>query len=498
MIYDYVVIGAGVSGMTSALILAKQGFRTALIEKSAHMGPTVRGFERDGIYFDTGFHYTGGLGKGEPLDTFFRYLGLIDSIIKVPLRKDCFDSFRCLVPDFMFDFPYGYDNIRTVFEERFPKEIDAIDTYLSAVKKHYHSVPYVNLELEKASIGLTDVHGPTLQEFLDGLTSNRLLKCILSMHCFLHGVSPSEVSVAQHAYVAGSYYESAHTISGGGRRLANAFQERLKSAGVDIYCGNATTSLLLSSDGTLAGIRLENGTAISAKGCISTVHPLELMKIAPEQVFRPAYRKRLSELQDTPSACILYAVCSSPVEKLEGSNIFLFPTPDFDFMTGDKPVNMRPMYITAAGERTGRQSENGFIAICPISAVQARVFLDPISQERSDNYQAVKENIRQEMIHLLQSSYRGMTEKIIDVICATPLTLRDYTNSPFGSLYGVQHKTGQYNPMPVTRLRGLFLAGQAVTAPGIMGAMMSAFVACGSIVGDVKMKQELKQCRIEG
>jgi all-trans-retinol 13,14-reductase len=34
MKYDYVIIGAGVSGMTAALILAKNGFDVALVEKS--------------------------------------------------------------------------------------------------------------------------------------------------------------------------------------------------------------------------------------------------------------------------------------------------------------------------------------------------------------------------------------------------------------------------------------------------------------------------------
>ncbi len=37
--------------------------------------------------------------------------------------------------------------------------------------------------------------------------------------------------------------------------------------------------------------------------------------------------------------------------------------------------------------------------------------------------------------------------------------------------------------MPATRLKGLFLAGQAITAPGIMGAMMSGFLVCGAILG---------------
>ena len=68
MSYDYLIIGAGASGLTSALILAQEGYRVALIERSPYLAPLLRGFSRRGVYFDTGFHYSGGLGRGEILD----------------------------------------------------------------------------------------------------------------------------------------------------------------------------------------------------------------------------------------------------------------------------------------------------------------------------------------------------------------------------------------------------------------------------------------------
>ncbi|WP_026842265.1 FAD-dependent oxidoreductase [Citrifermentans bremense] len=60
MRYDFAVIGAGVSGITSALILAKHGRSVALLEKAPRTAPLLRGFSRQGVQFDTGFHYTGG------------------------------------------------------------------------------------------------------------------------------------------------------------------------------------------------------------------------------------------------------------------------------------------------------------------------------------------------------------------------------------------------------------------------------------------------------
>jgi all-trans-retinol 13,14-reductase len=78
---------------------------------------------------------------------------------------------------------------------------------------------------------------------------------------------------------------------------------------------------------------------------------------------------------------------------------------------------------------------------------------------------------------------------------ATPLTLRDFSNSPAGSLYGAKHRVGQYNPMSGTRIGGLYLIGQSIVAPGVLGAVISAFLACGSILGHDRLRKELTACR---
>ena len=496
MKYDYVIIGGGISGMTAALILAKEGYSTALVEKSTQLAPTVRGFTRKGLYFDTGFHYAGGFGEGEPLDILFRYLGLAAGIEKKPLREDGFDTFRCLEPDFVFSHPWGYDRIREQFHSAFPGEAGAIDTYFSAVRKQFYSIPYVNLDLPEDTLKPSVQSEVALQSFLDGLTNNDLLKCILSMHCFLHGTGPDEVSFDQHAWVAGSYYESASAVLGGGLSIVQAFEERLGALGVDLFTGAEASKVLTGSDGSLWGIELKDGRALQCGACICTIHPLSLLGIVPDNVFRRAYTARLRDLEETVSAAILYAACDGPIPELDGTNLFLFPRPDFKFLREDMPVEARPMYITAAGTgRKGTSEKQGFIAICPMSQKQTGPLMDCTSGNRSSQYEELKEEIAEAIMRSVKTTYPQIASKITNLTSATPLTLRDYTNSPYGSLYGVKHRVDQVNPMPVTRLKGLFLAGQAITAPGVMGAVMSSFVTCGSIIGHEKLRKELRACR---
>ena len=230
VIYDFVVIGAGIAGITSALTLARNGYRVALVEKREQTAPLLRGFSRRGIHFDTGFHYTGGLGAGEPLDVFFRYLGVADHLVTFPFREQGFDLFRSGRDAFEFQLPYGYELLREKLAAAFPEDAAAIDQYLGMVRKTCASLPYLNLAADfNAFTALHEVQGPTLAETLDSLTGNRLLKSLLGMHCLLYGVPPEQIPFSQHARIVGNYYQSTHGIQGGGLALAHAFDARLSS-----------------------------------------------------------------------------------------------------------------------------------------------------------------------------------------------------------------------------------------------------------------------------
>ena len=51
----------------TALILAKEGRKVAIIEKNKQFGGNLQSFLRDEVLFDTGVHYVGSLGEGQTL-----------------------------------------------------------------------------------------------------------------------------------------------------------------------------------------------------------------------------------------------------------------------------------------------------------------------------------------------------------------------------------------------------------------------------------------------
>lgn len=492
MKYDVAVIGGGVSGLSSSLILAGCGLSVALIEKSKVPAQMVRGFRRCGLRFDTGFHYAGGLGDGEPFDLLLRYLGLADRLTKEAFDPEGFDKVRFRQPEFEFHFPCGLERLRERLIEAFPRERSAIEKYLVEVERVAASFPFMNLEMGFEPPGL--FQGPTLQELLDKLTSDRLLKGVLSAHSLLYGVSPKEVPFALHAVVVAPYYRSAHGLRGGGESLAEAFEAETSRRGVDLFRGEGAAAIELGTDGRPNGVRLSGGRTVACGSCVATVHPRTLLGLLPQGAFRPAYRKRLAALEETPSAFLLYGGASSSLKGLNGSNLFLLPSPEAPSLLEDGAEN-GPLYVTAAHSASENAEGNGFMAISPVSGRLTDCWADSRRGERPREYTDFKEAMARDLRERMESFSPELRGKIAWCEGATPLTLRDYGHSPEGSLYGVKHRVEQVNPQPLTRIPGLLLAGQATAAPGILGAMISAFQTCGHLVGHERIRSEVRACR---
>ena len=495
MIYDCVVIGAGLSGLASSIILSKNGLRTALVEKSLKTGPLVRGFKRRGHYFDTGFHHAGGIGEGSTGRMMLDYLDVARHLSMVPCSPDCFDVVRFKGASFEFRFPTGYENIRDRLIESFPDDAHAINEYLDEIKKQCSLLPFLNLDADLNAVNiLENVHGASLSEFLSRLTDSLYLKSVLSVHCLLNGVPPGEQGLNNYAYIVGPYYESVTYIEGGGSELANAFEKSAEEKGVDLFLGKESDKLLFSSSGDLTGVGLKDGSIINCRNIVSTVHPLHLLTFIPETRFRRSYISRIKLLDETPSAYILYGTSEIDLNNLFGYSLYLTPDDGGDFSDCGKPLEERPanLIINKSGG-TEDATGHGFIVIIPALMKEVDAWENTTRGSRPQGYRDFKEEVRERMLGHIVSFHPDLKGKVQAIDCSTPLTLRDYSGSPFGSMYGAKHKIEQYNPFPVTRIPGLYLAGQSIVAPGLLGTMISAFLACGNILGHDFIRGELKR-----
>ena len=81
MKYDAVIIGAGISGLLSALVLAKERKNVLILEKSSVIGGNCRSYLVDGFQVDTGAHAITSLKKGPLVTLMDKYFDIIPKFI---------------------------------------------------------------------------------------------------------------------------------------------------------------------------------------------------------------------------------------------------------------------------------------------------------------------------------------------------------------------------------------------------------------------------------
>lgn len=291
----------------------------------------------------------------------------------------------------------------------------------------------------------------------------------------------------------GPHLESVWAIRGGGKTLAQAFDTTLDKLGIDIYCGRGATEIGFSADKKPSRVRLEGGDTLDCRGCISTVHPREFLNIIPDGIFRPSYRKRLMLLEETPAAYLLFARCHLPLHMSHYNHMILTHSYNLKGLGQNEPLENRPMFLSFSPQEVDGERLVALTAISPSSMEETDSWLNTIKGCRPAQYKAFKEEISDRMLSHIKKVCPSLGAAIDLLEFATPLTMRDFVNTPYGSIYGAKHRIAQYNPLPITKAKGLFLAGQSTVAPGILGAIISAFLSCGFIVGQDKIFLQLKE-----
>ncbi|EAT15896.1 FAD dependent oxidoreductase [Desulfuromonas acetoxidans DSM 684] len=486
--YDAVIVGGGISGATCALVLSHFGWRVAVVEREAHITPLLRGFSRHGVHHDTGFHYAGGLGKGEVLDRFLGFLGLSRKIELYPFKRQGFDRIIDRSTSDVIDFSYAEQDWRDSLLAAFPHEATAIDRFQQTVLSICDSMPYLNTKKTFGEEGLfAHSQDVSLQSFVAELTQDHRLRAALCLHCLLHGTPPDQIPLRLHAAVVGPYCRSVHGVRGGGSQLSQAFDDCLQQAGVDSFCSSTVTAMSVGREGEIAGVLLASGQKLVAKQVIHAADPRLLLDWLDERCFRPVYRRRLAALQETQSALVLFGRSAQPVDALAGRNLYLA-----DLQQGTQlfsgTIAQRPLYLSSAGQGCG------IIGIMPEDYSRFEPWQNTRRGQRPDDYRHVKQQYCEQIMERIDQTVPEISQALQSPFLATPLTLRDYLHYPQGAVYGVSHQLAHYPLQVATRVRGLYLSGQALAAPGLMGAMVGAFYTCGTLLGHQRVAEELNQC----
>jgi all-trans-retinol 13,14-reductase len=497
--YDDIVVGAGISGMTLAALLAANKRRVLLLEKAGHVGGSLSRFWRQGVPFDTGFHFTGGFGPGGILQEMLDVLGMSDRI--QPVYFAAKESNRCVFEEESASFylPLGLTNTIVGLKQYFPAESAGIDKYFELIRTVCAKTLPMDLRKIAETPDIIDQDYVSFQSVLDELFTDKLLKGLLSIYCSCYGTRPAEVSFANHSRVVFNFHESVARVKDGGDAFIRGFKDNLEQAGVDILCGRYIAECVDVEHDKVGTFVLDDGSCVKSDFCTFTIHPQKILKTLPAKHLSKAFIERVSEFESSLGFFSLFGVLKEPIPQDDAapSITSLFPCSDVNKLL-DRDYNGRPALVVMTSDESSSAGTFRAVSALAVSfAGQMKQWQGTSVGSRPVEYYQYKSRLTEDIYQRIIEAFPKYKESFKVLDSASPLTFRDYLNSPDGSAYGIKQKLGQFNLFGKLPLRNLYVCGQSSVLPGLVGAMMSAFVVARALVGKEEYSRfiEGKLCR---
>lgn len=497
--YDIVVIGSGLGGLACGTILAKEGYNVCILEKNKQIGGMLQIFVREKVIFDTGVHYVGGLNEGQNLNQLFRYLGIMDKINIRKMDEDFVDGLIFKDDPIIYKYAQGYDNFIRVMLSYFPEEEVAIRAFCNKIREICKQFPLYNLKAGNYT-DTEDAYRTDTQAYLETLTKNKKLLCVLAGTNLLYGGLPDKTPLFVHALIVNHYIESSWKFVDGGSQIARYLAKEITSRGGKII-KHVNVVKLKEENGKITYAEAEDGEKYYADIFISNIHPLRTLEMTESSMFRNAYRSRLKSLDSTTSVFYANVVLKKNAFKYLNSNIYCFAQEDpwcaIKYTDDNWPQGYALFYVASSKVSEYAEGVTIMSYMRMDEVEQWRNTFNTVSHEndRGKEYEAFKRVKAERLFDAVEKQFPGFKDAIKSYTTATPLTARDYIGTDDGSLYGFAKDYRE--PMktfisPRTKIPNLLLTGQNINMHGVLGVTISAVVTSSQILGLEYLVEKIK------
>ena len=488
--YDIVVVGAGLGGLLSAVILVKEGFKVCVLEKDKQIGGCLQTFSFNKKVFDSCVHYIGGLGEGHTLNKIFSYAGIMDKLELAEYDANAFDHIAFGNEPIEYPQAQGEENFIEQLLPHFPEEREALQNYIDQIRYVGDHFPLYRLRNGDGS-EKDAVSNWRLLETFDKITANKKLQSVLAGNNLLYAGVKGITPFYLHALVLSSYIHSSHKIVPGSSQIAKFLWREIQEHGGTVLKDSDVTKLH-TKDGVVTHASTKDGQEIFGKQFISNIHPQILLPLLDNGTIRPAYRKRIDNLEQTVSSFMTNLVLQPKTIPMRHSNLYWNATEDVWQAIKYKPEDWPANYILFYTED---KQNKGFAESI---SVLSYMYYDEVLQwedthnragdehHRSDEYESFKQRKEELLLNKIYERLPELKGNIVASKTATPLTYRDYTGTPEGSLYGVQKDINQFGAATIpikTKIPNLYLTGQNVNLHGVLGVSITAIATSAEFVG---------------
>ena len=501
--WDAIIIGSGIGGLACAAALSKTGHKVLVLEQHAVAGGLTHTFRRGGYRWNIGVHYIGEMGPGDKARAVLDWLS--DGGVAMASIGETYDTMH--FPDGMeVRFRQPEAALKQELKTRFPGSDGEIDGWFGALAAAERSG--LAVLKERALPGLASrLHaawhrreidewcGATTAEVLARLVAEPRLSAVLGSQWLDYGGPPSQSSFAMHSIVTRNYLNGAYYPVGGARAFAAALVPVIEKTGGAVRADAQVTELAISS-GKVTGVVLKNGEQLSAAHVVSGIGARNtVVRLLPGTMWYSDWAEEIASFGPSPCHIALYLGLQGDIRAAGAttSNRWFHASWDIEHGFWEDPGGKGSVPPTVfvsfpslkdPGHEPGQRQLHTAEVVVLTKWDRFGPWEDSKHGHRPVAYESLKEAIEHNLLDLFRQRFPLIAPMIRYHEISTPLSTAAFTNARQGAMYGLEttprrflaHSLRAKTPVP-----GLFLAGQDVTTPGVVGAMMGGMFAAAAI-----------------
>ena len=488
-----IIIGSGLGGLSTGVILAKNGYEVTILEQASQVGGCLQCFSRDGVKFETGMHFIGSLDDDQVLSHYFNYLEIKDKVQFNRLDSQAYDVVA--LQGERFAFPNGREAFIEKFAQRFPSQRENLERYYDLVEHVAALSPFRDLQQRNDESRFIDTNllFQSLSEVMDETITDPLLREVLVGNLSLYAAQKDKSPFATHAFIFDFYNKGAFRIVGGSDAIVKALREVFEQYGGTILTRHKVTQVLVEGK-KATGVVTENGETFAADVVISDVNPKQLVDLVTPSVFTEAYKSRIKDIPDTISVFSLFLRFKDGAMPYINSNFYGFRS-DSPWKMGGTVDNTWPqgyLYMHHCHEPHPTTAKGG-VVLAYMSMDAVKQWSNTTIGCRGEDYEQFKHDMAERLIDAVEQDFPGFRESLADYYAATPLTYRDYTLTPEGSIYGLAKNVNNIADRVSfkTKVSNLLLVGQNINSHGMLGVLVGTMTVCQHLLGEEKVRQQM-------
>jgi len=498
--YDFIVIGAGMGGLSVANFLAKYNKKVLVLEKHNIPGGYITSFARKGTHFDLGIHGLYELKEGQAIPQFLEFWDA-PQIVTVPCRGDM----NCYMDGKKYTFRHG--SIKEDFKKQFPDktaDVQSLFEIMETINTEMFSgteapePPYDMSLLQLIRFGIrSKKQKPMFMKYgnkdakkvLDRFTDSEDIKAAIYSYC------PYPMVFMAFAYQWGVFSNNEYPKEGM-QAIPNASVESLQKLGGVLKLNTEVTEILVEK-GSAYGVRTKDG---------SEYHGSVISNASPQYTYSwiKGEEKRLQRMQAAvadrkiyPSICALFMSVNDSYDFGTVESISISGSQDYQKSPEEYTEETAPIVINIYPKRAG-DKYRPIIALTPLTYSYENYWNTEAGKVRGQAYRDLKARVGGAILSRIKAHLGDeFMEAVEHHELSTPITFERYTYSQNGSFMGwsVEEKDyGKYMKQR-TDIENLYLVGQWVFPGfGVAGVMASGYYLAKDILkaDGIDLKQEFK------